>query len=122
MARLTYWRQNLMTLAHNFTHARSVLLPLLSEEMRNLYRTLFSWSSSSRTAVSQPSHGTILYFLCLYKVPSGSELPTREMAYHRAQINVMIFPGSYPPALLRGFGRDKSVDAGIMPWTLKGYS
>src|SRR5712671_1868508 len=83
--------------------------------------TLFSWSSS-RTVVSQTSHETILYFPCPYKVPSGSELPTREMAYHRAQIDVIIFPETYSSALLRGFRRDKSIDAGITLCSLEGYS
>ena len=47
--------------------------------------------ASRRTAPGQASRDSPS--LCPYKVPSGSKLPTRDMAYYRAYINVMILPG-----------------------------
>jgi len=40
----------------------------------------FAWPAT--TAFNQASHDS--FPLCPYKVPSGSKLPTRDMAYYRA--------------------------------------
>jgi len=86
MARLNYWHQSLMTMTIDFPHfvLSSPRFPQMS--VRGLYVVLmmhFSWAAtglpSDRPLMAYPPT-----FFCLYKVPSGSELPTRDMAYHRA--------------------------------------
>ena len=54
------------------------------------------FAGSRGSTVRQSSHDFVLYFLCPYKVPSGSELPTCDMAYHRAYINVAMTPWIMP--------------------------
>ena len=103
-ARLSYWHQSLIAPDIGFPCV-FYLHPVPVRRVCKTY-TLFScrvFVGSRGSTVRQSSHDFVLYFLCPYKVPSGSELPTRDMAYHRAYINVAMLPGLCLSTLLRDF-------------------